>query len=154
MCVCVCARARAVAAVHTCRTEKGDTPLIAASRNAHLDVARLLLRHGADINQGSATSGATALYIASQNGHVAVAQLLLDSKADPNKATTDEHGDTALYMASQNGHAKASATRLLRHICPVSDSPHSLCMAPTYLSPMNVTHVYRKRTAMWIAVAF
>ena len=52
---------------NTASGEKGHTPLMAASRNEHVDVARLLLDNGADVGLRKATSGVTALYMPSNN---------------------------------------------------------------------------------------
>jgi quinoprotein dehydrogenase-associated probable ABC transporter substrate-binding protein len=65
-----------------------------------LQVARVLLAHGADVNAVS-TSGVTALMLAAAHGNAPIVGLLLQSGADPGKRSPD--GKTALDMAVQNG---------------------------------------------------
>ena len=67
----------------------------------HLDVVRLLLDKGADVNQAR-NDGTTALYIVCQNGYVDTARLLLENGAAVDKA--DLHGTTPLAIAKRNGH--------------------------------------------------
>ncbi|KAJ7892419.1 ankyrin repeat-containing domain protein, partial [Mycena leptocephala] len=79
------------------------TPLHAASLHGDLQIARLLLAHGADPNiQGGEHS--TALQAASHAGHLQIAQLLLEGGADVNM-----HGErmqSALEAASNSGHTE------------------------------------------------
>lgn len=65
--------------------EKGDSPLIVASRNGRVEIVRSLLtfraKHKASslyINQNN-LGGATALFLACQNDHLEVAKALLDT---------------------------------------------------------------------------
>jgi cytohesin len=67
----------------------------------HVEVAKLLLRHGADPN-AKAKYGATPLHVAASEGHVDVAKLLLEHGADPN--AQDKHGNTPLHDAAFKGH--------------------------------------------------
>lgn len=84
---------------------KADSCLIAASRQGHTAVVRLLLdKGGASHRQGKADkSGATALFVASQCGYLGVVQLLLSRRADPNQARRD-NGTTPLMAACMCGH--------------------------------------------------
>lgn len=59
------------------------TPLYAAASAGNLEIARVLIAAGADLNAGSLD---TPLQRAIQRGHVAMAQLLIESKADVNRA--------------------------------------------------------------------
>ncbi len=77
------------------QAQDGFTGLGMASQKGHLETARLLLEHRADVNAwicdappspwlaftNSLPPGKTSLYIAAANGHVEVAQLLLDRGA-------------------------------------------------------------------------
>ena len=54
--------------------EDGVTPLFVACQQGHVDVARLLLDNGAEVDR----NGATPLFVACQNGHVDAARLLLE----------------------------------------------------------------------------
>jgi ankyrin repeat protein len=59
--------------------------LFIASQDGHVEVARLLIEAGADIDKAK-DNGVTPLYVASQNGHVEVARLLIEAGADIDKA--------------------------------------------------------------------
>jgi ankyrin repeat protein len=48
-----------------------------ASQNGHVDLARMLIEHGADMSTQT-EDGSTALHLASLNGHLDLAQLLVD----------------------------------------------------------------------------
>jgi len=72
------------------------TPLMLAAREGHLDVARILVDAGADIDAG-AGDGKTALAIAIFNGNYELASLLVDHDADVNEA--DAQRFTPLFWA-------------------------------------------------------
>src|SRR5262249_13344374 len=72
------------------------TPLMFAAREGRLDLARLLVAAGADVN-AVAGDGKTALAVAIFDGNYAVASFLVDSKADVNKA--DAQRFTPLFWA-------------------------------------------------------
>ena len=72
--------------------------MLMASEGGHLDVARLLIEAGADIDK-AVDGGYTPLYIASQEGHLEVVKTLLDSGADATLATKD--GVTPLKAAKK-----------------------------------------------------
>ena len=76
-------------------------PLHSAAANRHLEVCRLLLAAGADVNarQGG---GLTPLHAAAQNGNAEMVELFLSAQADP-KATTDA-GETPAATAEAAGH--------------------------------------------------
>jgi predicted LPLAT superfamily acyltransferase len=79
--------------------------LFMAVQNGHVEVVRLLLSGGADVNQARTDTGTTLLFMAAQEGHVEVVRLLLSGGADVNQARTDT-GATPLFMAAQNGHVE------------------------------------------------
>ena len=58
----------------------GRTPLMEACHNRNLDMCRLLLKHGADVNAASnnTENHNTALHIAAHDGHYEISTLLLD----------------------------------------------------------------------------
>ena len=61
------------------------TPLMFASREGHMEVARLLIAAGADLNVISGDAK-TALHLAIFNGNYELASFLVDNKADVNHA--------------------------------------------------------------------
>jgi len=79
----------------------GNTPLWFAAQGARsgLDVVRLLINAGADINL-RCEHGRTALHMAAAWGHLAEVQLLLDHGADPD--LRDDGGLTPAIMAAKS----------------------------------------------------
>src|SRR5437879_6124679 len=83
--------------------EAAYTPLMLASANGSLGVARALIEKGADLNARN-SGGVTALMIAAAKGHADVVELLVRAGADVEAQT--EHGDTALSIARARGDQK------------------------------------------------
>lgn len=77
--------------------ESGKTPLMFAASEGYLDLARVLLSYGADINRRSSATGGTALRDAAIQDDAVMVRLLLEHGADPN--LTDDLGETALSIA-------------------------------------------------------
>ncbi|HGX92975.1 MAG TPA: hypothetical protein ENK35_06640 [Candidatus Tenderia sp.] len=90
---------------------RGDTALIAASRQGYRDIVAYLLDHGAAISQTS-RQGQTALFVSIGRGDVALCQMLLHRGADANaleaeSRTTSARGPgrhSALTYAVSRGH--------------------------------------------------
>ncbi|KAL3668553.1 hypothetical protein V7S43_006636 [Phytophthora oleae] len=82
------------------------SPLLAASMNGHVDIVRLLLDYGAQVNQHLEGSS-TALLLGSRYGHTAVVELLLKREADYSllDGTTDT---SALLSACEHGHEECA----------------------------------------------
>ena len=74
-----------------------DTPLICAAEKGHVEVVRLLLEGGGNID-GDADFGYTALHLAAGYGHQHVCRLLMDwgAKVDP----LDKWKETSLHEAT------------------------------------------------------
>ncbi len=72
------------------------TPLMLAAREGHVELSRVLVGAGADVN-AAAGDGKTALAMAIFNGNYEVASVLVDSKADVN--TADAQRFTPLFWA-------------------------------------------------------
>jgi ankyrin repeat protein len=87
------------------------TPLDAASRGGHVDVARVLLDNGADVNACDAHHQ-TPLYRATNRGHLKFVQLLLEHGANVNIQTNNKY--TPLHAASDWGRLEI-ARLLLDH---------------------------------------
>ena|GEM_PF-1685154 len=101
------------------------TPLHWAARMGHLDVAKLLLRHGALV--GSRTSrGMTPLHMAAFRGHASMTALLLDNGATV--TATDSFGASPLHLAAISGSVPTIQTLLSRG-API-DAPGSSGATP------------------------
>ena len=75
-------------------------PMYSAAARGYLEVVRLLLEAGADVNAED-QDGSTALMIAAHNRHLEVVRVLLEAGADKNAARQD--GATALFAAAFSG---------------------------------------------------
>jgi hypothetical protein len=81
--------------------EYGMTPLHYAAFKGHIEIARLLLQNGAEVNAKS-NRGSTPLYCAALNGHVDILHLLVKNGADLEAQNDD--GWRALHIAALHGH--------------------------------------------------
>ncbi|PVH76909.1 ankyrin [Cadophora sp. DSE1049] len=96
-----------------------DTPLQYAVRRKRVNVVKLLLTHGADVNATPAVDvpfldswgnelndlpPRTALQAAVELGHLQLIDLLLDAGADVNQPLSPDTGATALQLAVAKGH--------------------------------------------------
>jgi len=75
------------------------TPLVYAARSGSIEVARVLLEAGADVNQLT-RYGWSPLLAATQNRNYQMGKFLLEHGADPNLA--NKGGWTPLYLATDN----------------------------------------------------
>ncbi len=74
-------------------------PLMWSSLSGQLEIARLLISKGADVNAAKTTDGMTSLMASCKNGHLEVARLLLEKGANAGRACTND-GMAALHFAS------------------------------------------------------
>lgn len=84
---------------------QGQTVLMAASDQGHLDIVNQLLAEGVSVNTARTRTenGTTALMIAVRTNHPAIVRALIESgRADIN--ARDAEGNTALIAASADGH--------------------------------------------------
>ena len=82
------------------KAAEGETALVAACEGGHLECARLLLDHGAQVNPTSRLFPAcTPLFRAANGGHATLCKLLLEHGADVN--CPDEDGNSPLTLASR-----------------------------------------------------
>jgi hypothetical protein len=84
-----------------CGSMRERSPLHGASRNGHVDSARILLDHGAHVNAQSFPYW-TPFHFACYDGHPSVVHLLLAHGANPH--ALDINDQTPLFLASQSGH--------------------------------------------------
>jgi hypothetical protein len=92
--------------------DEEETPLHVSSYRGHVEIARVLLKHGADI-EARDSADYSLLESVALRGHVALAQLLLEHGADAS-AQGKESRATPLYWASAVGQL-AVAQVLLSH---------------------------------------
>ena len=76
------------------KNKDGETALMLASSEGHLEMVKLLVENGADYTN--------ALRLASREGHLEIVKLLIENGANIN--AKDNDGETALMRASYNGH--------------------------------------------------
>jgi ankyrin repeat protein len=81
----------------------GSTPLLLASIKGHVQVMKLLLKHGAKTDVKT-HSGNTPLLVACMYGHNEAVQLLLENGA--NRLDKNFFGGTTFSLAQENGHTK------------------------------------------------
>ena len=91
---------------------EGHTALFIAAQNGHHEAAKLLLDHGAEVNQAS-NLGNTPLDAAAYMGFLKVAQLLLAHGANVDQPRSFDK-PTPLWYAAHEGHLKV-AKLLLDH---------------------------------------
>lgn len=91
------------------KSKWGETALYVAVCRNKIDIVRLLLDNGADLNQPAMCGSYPILYLAVTRLNFEMVKVLLDKKADVN--AQDIYGKTALHVAAQHGMERI--TRLL-----------------------------------------
>ncbi|KAE8596394.1 hypothetical protein XENTR_v10016083 [Xenopus tropicalis] len=81
-----------------CLDEHGMTPLMHAAYKGKVDMCKLLLQHGADVNCNEHEHGYTALMFAGLSGNKEIAWLMLEAGADAD--VVNSVGRTAAQMAA------------------------------------------------------
>jgi len=97
------------------------TPLHMAALHGRLDVAKLLLEHGAKLEPRGSDKlyGATPLYLAAQNGNFDMVNELINAGADVN-CRLRKIGVTPLFVAAERGHSDV-VSLLIEH----NATPHA-----------------------------
>ncbi len=83
----------------------GQTGLMLAARNGHLDLVRLFVKHGAGLDT-TAKYNLSALMLAVVNGHTEIALTLVEAGADlgiSGSGAPGFHGKTASDLAAHRG---------------------------------------------------
>ena len=93
------------------RNPFANQPLHAAAAGRHIEVCRVLLAAGADVN-ATQHGGFTPLHEAAQHGDVEMSELFLSAGADP--SLTTDAGETAADVAAGAGHVDLA--RRLREV--------------------------------------
>ena len=114
-----------------------DTPLLAAVRNGHSDVAALLLAHGADPLRCSA-NGDTVLHLAAACGDESMASLFAPNATEL-VTLTNRDGMTAYDVAVTHGYA--SFAEFLIDLCDetVENMDHSIINAANHESSGGIS---------------
>ncbi|KAJ5257000.1 hypothetical protein N7478_013104 [Penicillium angulare] len=80
------------------------TPLQQAVKSNNMDLVKLILEAGADVNEPPApVNGATALQLATKSGNMDLTKIILEAGADPNDKPAGINGADALQIAATNG---------------------------------------------------
>ena len=95
------------------------TPLMKAAEAGHVEVAAVLLAHGADMGAYIPKYG-TALVRAAKGLKLPMVKALVGANADPNKAT--EKGGTALFWAARGGYLEMVQALLAAKANPSEDN--------------------------------
>lgn len=89
----------------------GMTALHWAADRGDVELGRLLIYAGGNVNVGTRIGRYTPLHIAARRGHAGIMKVLLEAKANPNAATTNS-GVLPLHLAAASGNI-AAVTALL-----------------------------------------
>ena len=81
---------------------EGLFPLHVISRSGHFELIKLLIQHGADVNQVDGLNKWTPIFYAALEGHVRATQELIKFGAKPDMV--DEDGYNVLYYCVLDGH--------------------------------------------------
>lgn len=81
---------------------KKETPLLIATHDNNIEVAKLLIRAGADINQQDSIQDSAYLYAGAQ-GKTEILKYMIEY-AEPNQNVVNRYGGNALIPAAEKGH--------------------------------------------------
>ncbi|MGE7954463.1 ankyrin repeat domain-containing protein [Lysinibacillus xylanilyticus] len=82
--------------------DKGETPLLIATHENYIEVAKLLIEVGADINQQDNIQDSAYLYAGAQ-GKTEILKYMIEH-AEPNQNIVNRYGGNALIPAAEKGH--------------------------------------------------
>ncbi|MFC0459774.1 ankyrin repeat domain-containing protein [Enterococcus villorum] len=84
------------------QNEKGESPLLVAVHHNMIEIAKLLIDHGADINLQDEIKDSPYLYAAAQ-GKTEILDYMLE-KSEPDQTIVNRFGGNALIPAAEKGH--------------------------------------------------
>lgn len=84
------------------QNEKGETPLLIATHNNQVDIAKVLIDAGADVNKQDSIEDSAYLYAAAQ-GKTEILSYILQH-ATPNQTVYNRFGGNAIIPAAEKGH--------------------------------------------------
>ena len=107
------------------------SPLVAAAQQGHKDIARLLLRNGADPNSKGDT-GLTSLHAACLHGHTPIVVMLLQFGASPDTEAKDSggRGQTPYSLAGLGGHSDVMSVLEVYRRCREAPAGDTGTLAP------------------------
>ncbi|MCY9548767.1 ankyrin repeat domain-containing protein [Lysinibacillus xylanilyticus] len=82
--------------------DKGETPLLIATHENYIEVAKLLIEAGADINLQDNIQDSAYLYAGAQ-GKTEILKYMIEH-AEPNQNIVNRYGGNALIPAAEKGH--------------------------------------------------
>jgi ankyrin repeat protein len=89
-----------------------DCGLARAAIHNHIEIAELLIAHGANVNHAESGNGYTVLISAAYFNNPEIIKILLDNGADPNLHCCPGFGGTALHGAADQGAIEAAQALL------------------------------------------
>lgn len=100
------------------RNDNGSTPLMAACADGHVDVVRLLISKGANVNAKNCF-GSTPLHSGAYASNLPIILLLVERGADPN--AKEKFGDTPLMTAVERMSSITVLDALLTHGAQINE---------------------------------
>nr|CAG4634617.1 EOG090X014D [Alona affinis] len=130
-----------LADVNVKATQHGQTPLMLSVSHGRVEVCRLLLAAGANVNVQDA-DGSTALMCAAEHGHTPIVKLLL-AQPDIDLQLKDNDGSTALTIAMEAGH-KDIGLLIYAHLNFHRSNSSSAASSPVQPSASPIPSIKRK----------